>query len=323
MRQIHTYDEHPHHNTTAVELTYRELRALLEHASRDETREHLCGIALDPDNGCAAATDGHRLLLLRVPDMGTTMDAPAVVPRATVELWMAVAKTRKACVAVSCSPEAITATVGDDPPMVCPRPDVIFPPVAQVIPARLDDRERRSCETTGINPKYLAALVLVSEACGDSPCKAGTHSGCPSVVQSPAGSMYDPLRFDAVGPSCSAVVVIMPCKTKDNPAPSPEMDDTIDAQRRETIRSLREEHKHCEAFLKSARDERDAMQADLLEAQERANALHSARVGDRDMYRSRVASLETELARREAEATIHCEIMESPPTQRYGSAYAA
>lgn len=77
-------------------FTSPEIRALLAVASRDDARVNLCCIGLDPSQGSAIATDGHRLLAASVKplDGAPTWKRIATLPRAVADAAATAAGTR-------------------------------------------------------------------------------------------------------------------------------------------------------------------------------------------------------------------------------------
>lgn len=187
-------------NQTAIVLSKKEARALLEFASDDGTREALHGVCfrLSPDGTRrveAISTDGHTLLQLRSPDavpgdwaspVPIGDRAYAIVPKP------ALARAVKACgaresiaiyaggtagwITLACVPHA--GRKGEGEPMLASPsstlttadPAVPYPPIHQVIPAA---REHAHSSTEGaahgsaifgLSPQYLARLAVVSDA---------------------------------------------------------------------------------------------------------------------------------------------------------------
>lgn len=173
-----------------------EARALLAHASDDETRMHLAGVTLDHAAARAFATDGHRAVVAQArPDSPTASPRkPLVVPR---EEWtralkmvphsgVLVARLGPGTVddgapTALAWPERLVAlearsTVNgethDDGPLLAGiqarAPDVTPPPIMQVIPPiNLQDSRVAYCN---LNAKYLADLALVAKAADPAGC---------------------------------------------------------------------------------------------------------------------------------------------------------
>jgi hypothetical protein len=93
-KETHTMEQ----DSNGFTLTKPELAALCAHAMKDETRPHLCGVAIWP-NGAIVSTDGHRLLLGRKANPGGPLNPaldlaePVVIP---LESLRAVVKACKA-----------------------------------------------------------------------------------------------------------------------------------------------------------------------------------------------------------------------------------
>jgi DNA polymerase III sliding clamp (beta) subunit (PCNA family) len=138
-----------------IEITKAEARALLKHASTDETRKHLCSVLFELNGkATAVATDGHRLARCEVEN-GSGFEWTALVPRTTLE---EAAKLASAKVPIRVKPQKIT--VGAATVTYEERQDVKFPPYQQVIPERSDDPK----PGVAVNTAYLASLDLVGKA---------------------------------------------------------------------------------------------------------------------------------------------------------------
>jgi len=192
-----------------VTLNIRALRAVLVAVSTEETRYYLNGINLEftPDGVIMAATDGHRMIVLRQPygeHAATGAHASVIVPRDLV----AKLKVRHKVV------EETTLTIADDGRLTFEhagesfggsRVDGTFPDYRRVVPKDLDGKPAQ------YNPQYLADFAKArQELTGNKLDKDGKGSplvryngGSPAVVD----FAWD-TGFQAFG-------VIMPLRTTD------------------------------------------------------------------------------------------------------------
>jgi DNA polymerase-3 subunit beta len=192
-----------------VTLNIRALRAVLVAVSTEETRYYLNGVNLEftPDGVVMAATDGHRMIVLRQPygeHGATAAHASVIVPRDLV----AKLKVRHKVV------EETTLTIADDGKLTFEhagemfggsRVDGAFPDYRRVVPQELDGKPAQ------YNPAYLADFAKArQELTGHKLDKDGTGSpivryngGSPAVVD----FAWD-TGFQAFG-------VLMPLRTTD------------------------------------------------------------------------------------------------------------
>lgn len=173
----------------AVELSPAVAKALLEFASRDKTRPHLCAVGINSGDLCA--TDGYTAL--RFKDCGIPESYTGrIFPRAYVETELKAGIARKTNVFLyfdNLSHETLK-----------------FPTLQDVEPK---DRRVNSEDATGIDSTYLGRLALVAKACkGDS---AGKQNGV--LLVSLTGAL-NPIGFE-VGHNhgdLNAFVTIMPMR---------------------------------------------------------------------------------------------------------------
>jgi len=191
-----------------VTLSIRALRAVLVAVSSEETRYYLNGINLEftPDGVIMAATDGHRMIVLRQPygEHGATgAHASVIVPRDLV----AKLKVNKR------DGDAMTTlTIGDDGRLTFEhagesfggsRIDGAFPDYRRVVPQNVSN------EAAQYNPAYLADFAKARVELGAEPTKKG---GASPVVRYNGGS---PAIVDfAYGTSFQAIGVIMPIRDR-------------------------------------------------------------------------------------------------------------
>jgi len=188
-----------------VTLSIRALRATLVAVSTEETRYYLNGINLEftPDGVVMAATDGHRMIVLRQPygEHGATgAHASVIVPRDLV----AKLKVRHKVV------EETTLTIADDGKLTFEhagemfggaRVDGTFPDYRRVVPQDLNG------EAAQYNPTYLADFAKARVELGAEPTKKG---GASPVVHYNGGS---PAIVDfAYNTGFQAIGVIMPLR---------------------------------------------------------------------------------------------------------------
>ena len=147
-----------------VTLNIRALRAVLVAVSTEETRYYLNGINLEftPDGVVMAATDGHRMIVLRQPygeHAATGAHASVIVPRDLV----AKLKVRNKVV------EETTLTIADDGRLTFEhagesyggaRVDGSFPDYRRVVPQDLDGKPAQ------YNPAYLADFAKARKELG-------------------------------------------------------------------------------------------------------------------------------------------------------------
>ena len=194
----------------SVTLSQLATVALLEFASTDDTRTHLCGVGIS--DGQLAATDGHTLLRYDAPQrepVKALVLHGKVWSRDYVASALSVAKLDKTDVVLE------YAALRD-------RTHHGFPPIAQVVPepgfgyveqtdtltrddGKLPKPKRiKKQEPVALNPEYLARMVKV--------CKALGNQGC--LLTSMRGEL-DPVMYTIGGrKGCElvATIVIMPMR---------------------------------------------------------------------------------------------------------------
>jgi hypothetical protein len=182
-------------NEDKLILSRAELRALLAHASKDQTRPHLYGLFIAVDAGFVAATDGHRLAVVRA-DEGVTdwgNDKGHIIARSAIETAVKVARA-KGEITFSAEPNGVTieaweATAGIGRATYSAawgRVEATYPPIRQVIPAYWHERVetqseaqqraargeevqqvRESAQCWGANGKYVAEAIELVGASSD------------------------------------------------------------------------------------------------------------------------------------------------------------
>ena len=187
-----------------VTLNIRALRATLVAVSTEETRYYLNGINLEftPDGVVMAATDGHRMIVLRQPygeHAATAAHASVIVPRDLVVKLKIKLKTL----------DETTLTIGDDGKLTFEhagesfggaRVDGTFPDYRRVVPQDLTG------EAAQYNPIYLADFAKARKELGGDRTTSPVvryNGGSPAVVD----FAYE-TGFDAFG-------VLMPLRTTD------------------------------------------------------------------------------------------------------------
>jgi DNA polymerase-3 subunit beta len=192
-----------------VTLNIRALRATLVAVSTEETRYYLNGINLEftPDGVVMAATDGHRMIILRQPygeHAATAAHASVIVPRDLVAKLKIKLRTL----------DETTLTIADDGRLTFEhagemfggsRVDGSFPDYRRVVPQDLDGKPAQ------YNPAYLADFAKArQELTGSKLDKDGKGSpivryngGSPAVVD-----FAWETGFQAIG-------VLMPLRTTD------------------------------------------------------------------------------------------------------------
>lgn len=181
----------------SVTMSQAMCAALLEFASTDEMRTHLCSVGIS--DGLLAATDGHTLLRYDSPKAAKDCAYHSRHwSRAHVARCLHVAKLDKTDVTLAFADLA---------------PEAKFPPIAQVVPepgfGRLvkgapKDKGVKKQEPVALNPEYLARMVKV--------CKALGNQGC--LLTSMRGEL-DPVMYQVFGrKGCDvqATIVIMPMR---------------------------------------------------------------------------------------------------------------
>ena len=192
-----------------VTLSIRALRATLVAVSTEETRYYLNGINLEftPDGVVMAATDGHRMIVLRQPygeHAATAAHASVIVPRDLVAKLKVKHKTL----------DETTLTIADDGKLTFEhagesyggsRVDGSFPDYRRVVPQDLDGKPAQ------YNPAYLADFAKArQELTGNKLDKDG--KGSPLVRY----NGLNPAVVDfAWGTDFQAFGVIMPLRTTD------------------------------------------------------------------------------------------------------------
>ncbi|MBM3992495.1 MAG: hypothetical protein FJ298_16065 [Planctomycetes bacterium] len=193
-----------HIEESTYTLTALELKALLAHASDDETRPQLCAVAFR--GSCAYATDGHRMARLDGEGEGIGPEYLCPTKPLALAVKAAGAKGRVFVDAASdtlIATDAKGATVGT---FAAPRaPGVQAPPYEVVLQP---SHEPGHTGPVGLNPEYLGDLALARAA---SPLVRGPNGGKgkpPTVAIQFGASNLDPVRC-TVGPW---LVVIMPMR---------------------------------------------------------------------------------------------------------------
>lgn len=118
-------------------LNISTLSALLPHAAKQDVRFYLQGIYINPTRGHAVATDGHRLLMVKIPQHA---DMPAfIMDRRQCQDICKAGKGRGAPteVTLTCSADTnkpyVSATVGGNT-FTAPAIDGTFPDYGRIIP---------------------------------------------------------------------------------------------------------------------------------------------------------------------------------------------
>lgn len=186
----------------AWSMSKLELDALLEHASRDDTRPGLCSVHFDAHEGRAVATDGHRLAM-------ATVDKPAQgggtfnVARSSLECISKLAGAKQDLLLFPAegrsSPQIGAIAMVDA---------ALFPPYMQVVPEQQKEGNRKCAGVFGLNLEYLLGMKKVARACGLE------RTYC-ARIQTPATSDIAPLRCDFEGYETATkwTVVMMPMRT--------------------------------------------------------------------------------------------------------------
>jgi DNA polymerase-3 subunit beta len=194
-----------------VTLNIRALRATLVAVSTEETRYYLNGINLEftPDGVVMAATDGHRMIILRQPygeHAATGAHASVIVPRDLVAKLKINPRMKTL--------DTTDLTIGDDGKLTFEhagesfggsRVDGTFPDYRRVVPQDLDGKPAQ------YNPAYLADFAKARVELGAEPTKKG---GASPVVRYNGGS---PAVVDfAYGTGFQAIGVLMPIREIDD-----------------------------------------------------------------------------------------------------------
>ena len=186
-----------------VTLNIRALRAALVAVSTEETRYYLNGINLEftPDGVIMAATDGHRMIVLRQPygeHAATGAHASVIVPRDLVAKLKVKHKTL----------DETTLTIADDGRLTFEhagesfggsRVDGNFPDYRRVVPQDLDGKPAQ------YNPAYLADFAKARKELGGDRTTSPIvryNGGSPAVVDFAWGT-----DFQAIG-------VLMPIRDR-------------------------------------------------------------------------------------------------------------
>lgn len=216
-----------HVTKDAMTFTRPELRALLAHASTDDTRPHLWGVAIDLTRGRAFATDGHRLCLTqaRVTPTLTTAVAACVVARDVLERAVRACGTRgriairRYALTEATAGSSSVLGAGDDYVSVevldendkqlvtaHARIGAAAPPQIDAIVPVQDLKAKRTVWTT-LDARYLADLALVAAA-------AETTAGVRCWA---ATGPLDPVLHDVDGETAYWQIVIMPVRGDEAP----------------------------------------------------------------------------------------------------------
>jgi hypothetical protein len=186
-----------------VTLNIRALRAVNVAVSTEETRYYLNGINLEftPDGVVMAATDGHRMIVLRQPygeHAATGAHASVIVPRDLVAKLKVKHKTQ----------DTTDLTIGDDGRLTFEhagemfggaRVDGAFPDYRRVVPQDLDGKPAQ------YDPLYLADFAKARKELGGDRTTSPVvryNGGSPAVVDFAWGT-----GFQAIG-------VLMPIRDR-------------------------------------------------------------------------------------------------------------
>jgi DNA polymerase-3 subunit beta len=190
-----------------VTLSIRALRAVLVAVSSEETRYYLNGINLEftPDGVIMAATDGHRMIVLRQPygeHAATGAHASVIVPRDLVAKLKINPRMKTL--------DTTDLTIGDDGRLTFEyagelfggsRIDGSFPDYRRIVPQNVSN------EAAQYNPAYLADFAKARVELGAETTKKG---GASPVVRYNGES---PAVVDfAYGTGFQAIGVIMPLR---------------------------------------------------------------------------------------------------------------
>ena len=192
-----------------VTLNIRALRATLVAVSTEETRYYLNGINLEftPDGVVLAATDGHRMIVLRQPygeHGATAAHASVIVPRDLVAKLKIHPRMKTL--------DTTDLTIADDGRLTFEhagesfggsRIDGVFPNYRAVMPKDLDGKPAQ------YNPAYLADFAKARKELGGDP---GKNGGTGPVVRY---NGEGPAVVDfAHGTDFQAIGVIMPIRDR-------------------------------------------------------------------------------------------------------------
>jgi hypothetical protein len=192
-----------------VTLSIRALRAVLVAVSTEETRYYLNGINLEftPNGIVMAATDGHRMIVLRQPygeHAATAAHASVIVPRDLVAKLKVKLRTL----------DETTLTIADDGKLLFEhagemfggaRMDGTFPDYRRVVPQDLDGKPAQ------YNPQYLADFAKArQELTGQKADRDGKSS--PIVRYNGESPAVVDFAWDT---GFQAFGVIMPLRTTD------------------------------------------------------------------------------------------------------------
>lgn len=194
-----------------VTLNIRALRATLVAVSTEETRYYLNGINLEftPDGVVMAATDGHRMIVLRQPygeHAATGAHASVIVPRDLVAKLKVKLRTL----------DETTLTIGDDRRLTFEhagesyggsRVDGSFPDYRRVVPVDLDGKPAQ------YYPAYLADFAKArQELTGQKAGRDGT--GSPLVRYNGENPAVVDFAWDT---GFEAIGVLMPIRDRTEP----------------------------------------------------------------------------------------------------------
>lgn len=182
-----------------VHFSKAELKALVAHSSKDETRQHVHCLALIGTKASAVTTDGHRLCLVTSQLVGTFDEV--LVPRDAVDRAIKMADA-KGSVVIDVETNQIVLRNAETQPTGTitfkPYDDAKFPPYEQILPAFPFDN---AASAFVVSARYLASLLLVTEAC---------ESRTDGIVCSAPSSEIDPISFVVSGADNEWTVIIMP-----------------------------------------------------------------------------------------------------------------
>jgi hypothetical protein len=181
----------------SIELTKPEIRALIEFASKDEIRP-IHNVQFSPATGTVAATDGHTCLLLSADE--PTHGESYLMARTDLQTVYKTLRPKDTAVVLRYNDDVLVNILPQN--TLCTPfkvregnyPDLQF--------LYIDNGEGRHPQSVGVDPKYLARLLLVQKAVG--------APGMEMIT--PRGDGLFPLRFKARKSDTSADVLILPMR---------------------------------------------------------------------------------------------------------------
>lgn len=142
------------------DATVAELRAVISHASDDQSRQHITCVCFDTEKSRIAATDGHRLIVLKAATREPSgSPGQFLVNARKLQAALKGMGGKRTRVRVSCEPGRISLESGNVQATL-ETTDANFPPIDQVIP---EPERQDPARAVKFNPVYLGAVGVIHD----------------------------------------------------------------------------------------------------------------------------------------------------------------